>query len=297
MADSERWERFTFRSGDVVISTPSKCGTTWMQTIVVSLLLDTPAPEQPIAEMSPWLDMKVRTEQDVFAALDAQRHRRAIKTHTPLDGVPRRDDVTYIAVIRHPLDVALSDLDHAENMVDGRAVELLRDAGAEPTGPSPRAAAPDGPAGYLRWFIDNVNEPTGSGPYGLADYCQQVRTYWDERDAPNVHLFHYADMWADLDDEMRHVASALGTPVDEDRWAAFVDAATLASMRSRASVTAPDAHLGLWRSPERFFRAGGTRDWASLLTADELAHFEARLHALARDAEPWIVRGRAALEE
>ena len=39
-ADSSRWERFTFRPGDVVISTPSKCGTTWMQTIVGMLLLD-----------------------------------------------------------------------------------------------------------------------------------------------------------------------------------------------------------------------------------------------------------------
>jgi hypothetical protein len=35
-----RWERFTVRSDDVIISTPSKCGTTWMQMIVGMLLLD-----------------------------------------------------------------------------------------------------------------------------------------------------------------------------------------------------------------------------------------------------------------
>jgi hypothetical protein len=30
MADSDRWRRFAFRDGDIVITTPSKCGTTWM---------------------------------------------------------------------------------------------------------------------------------------------------------------------------------------------------------------------------------------------------------------------------
>ena len=42
-ADSARWERFDFRDDDIVISTPSKCGTTWMQNIVGSLVLNRPA--------------------------------------------------------------------------------------------------------------------------------------------------------------------------------------------------------------------------------------------------------------
>jgi len=55
-----------------------------------------------------------------------------------------------------------------------------------------------------------LQAPTGSGPYGLADYCEQIRTYWDAREAPNVHLFHYADLWAEREGEMRRVASVLG---------------------------------------------------------------------------------------
>src|SRR5262245_65757738 len=86
MADSSRWERFRFRPDDVVISTPAKCGTTWMQTIVGMLLLDRVDLGAPISAFSPWLDMQIRTEDEVFAMLDAQEHRRFIKTHTPLDG-------------------------------------------------------------------------------------------------------------------------------------------------------------------------------------------------------------------
>lgn len=116
MADSARWERFTFRPDDVVISTPSKCGTTWMQNIVGMLLLDRTDLGAPISTFSPWLDMLIRDDAEVFGILERQDHRRFIKTHTPLDGVPRHESVTYIAVARHPLDVALSDWDHSENM-------------------------------------------------------------------------------------------------------------------------------------------------------------------------------------
>jgi hypothetical protein len=294
MADSARWERFRLRDGDIIITTPSKCGTTWTQQIVGMLLRDT-LELPPIGTISPWLDMQVRTEEEVFGLLDAQTGRRFIKTHTPLDGLPFVPSVTYLAVIRHPLDVALSDRDHASNMLRLRAVKLREAvAGAYVPEIEPETP-PDDPGDFLRWFVDNHEQPAGSGPYGLEDYCQQVRTYWDARHEPNVHLFHYADMWRDLDGEMRRMAKALGVTIDEARWPEFVKAATLDSMRARASATAPDAHLGLWQSAEEFFHVGGSRDWAALLTSQDIAHFHARLDELAGDAADWVTRGRSAL--
>jgi len=293
MADSSRWERFERRPGDVIITTPAKCGTTWMQTIV-GILLNQRTDLPPIGTISPWLDMQVRTEDEVFGLLDAQTGRRFIKTHTPLDGLPVDQSVTYLAVIRHPLDVALSDRDHMSNMLRDKAEELREAAVGKYEPVIEREEAPDDPADYLRWFIDNHEQPSGSGPYGLEDYSQQVGTYWDSRAEPNVHLFHYADMWNDLDGEMRRIAAALGVDVEESRWPEFVEAATLSSMRARAAEAAPDAHLGLWQSTEGFFRVGGTRDWASLLSPDDLKHFDERLHALAGGAYDWIIEGRKA---
>ena len=246
MADSARWERFTFRPGDVVISTPSKCGTTWMQTIVGMLLLDRVDLGAPISTLSPWLDMLIRTDDEVFGLLDGRRTVGSSRPTRRSTGCRVIDEVTYIAVIRHPLDVAMSDADHFENERAERAIELRTRAVGPPDLPGQELPFDD-PAGYLRWFIDNDVAPTGSGPDGLADYCEQIRTYWDAREAPNVHLFHYADLWADRDGEMRRVAAVLGVPIDEDRWPAFVEAAGLESMRSRADDTAPEAHLGLWR--------------------------------------------------
>ena len=164
----------------------------------------------------------------------------------------------------------------------------------------PEGALDDAPQetdAYLRWFIDNEVEPTGSGPYGLADYSNQVLTYWNARSEHNVRLFHYADLWADRDREMRKVAAALEVDVDEARWSSFVEAAGIESMRVHAADTAPEVAGGIWRSPERFFRVGGARNWSSLLDDRDIAHFYERLRELAGAATDWVLRGRVALEE
>src|ERR1700722_1052014 len=114
--DSDRWRSFEFRPGDIVISTPSKCGTTWIQMICALLIFQSPPITTPLSVVSPWLDMLSRARRDVLADLEGQRHRRFIKTHTPLDGLPIDRSVTYICVGRDPRDVALSMDNHMANL-------------------------------------------------------------------------------------------------------------------------------------------------------------------------------------
>src|SRR5580704_15729994 len=102
--DSARWSGFPFRDGDIVISTRSKSGTTWMQMICALLVFQSPELPAPIADLSPWVDHLTAPIDDVLALLEAQRHRRFVKSHTPLDGVPADRRATYVVVARHPLD-------------------------------------------------------------------------------------------------------------------------------------------------------------------------------------------------
>lgn len=51
--------------------------------------------------------MVTRARADVLADLEAEAHRRFIKTRTPLDGIPADPAVTYIRVGRDPRDAAL----------------------------------------------------------------------------------------------------------------------------------------------------------------------------------------------
>src|SRR5262245_59218360 len=116
LADSRRWDGFAFRPGDIVISTPPKCGTTWTQMLCALLIFDGPAFPAPLDQVSPWLDLRIRPLAEVTAAYAAQSHRRFIKTHTPLDGLPWHPDVTYLVVGRDPRDVSISFEHHAANM-------------------------------------------------------------------------------------------------------------------------------------------------------------------------------------
>jgi aryl sulfotransferase len=296
MADTSRWQRFPFRTDDVVITTPTKCGTTWTQQIVALLTLDSDELDVPLTQISPWLDTTIDTDQAVFGLLAAQRHRRIIKTHSPLDGIPFHSSVTYIAVVRHPLDVALSRRDHAGNLNVDQIVALRSAATGEFTPADEDVPPSDDAAGYLRWWIHNDLPPDGNGPRGLADFCHQARTYWARRGEPNVHLLHYRDLHANLSGEIAILADTLGVEPDATRLAYVADAASLDAMRKKAGSAVPFADRGIWQSNEAFFTQGGERDWSSILNADDLDHFHRRGLELAGQAWPWVVNGRSALD-
>jgi aryl sulfotransferase len=112
--DSGRWLGFRFRPGDIVISTRRKTGTTWLQMICALLVFQAPELPGPLWRLSPWLDNVSVPHDMLYRELDEQRHRRFIKTHTPLDGIPLDPGVTYIVTARHPLDAYVSLCHHFE---------------------------------------------------------------------------------------------------------------------------------------------------------------------------------------
>ena len=62
---------------------------------------------------------------------------------------------------------------------------------------------------------------------------------WSRRHEGNVLLFHYADLSADLEAEMRRLAGRLGIEVPEQTWPMLVAAASFENMRSHADDLAP----------------------------------------------------------
>ena len=155
MQDSIRWDGFELRDSDVVISTPPKCGTTWTQMLCALLIFDGPEFPAPLSTLSPWLDQTIRPLDEVVAAYGAQHHRRFIKTHTPLDGIPLRENVTYVVVGRDPRDVMISMEHHLENLDFDRVLALREHAVGNhdlDTLPQRPLASAD-PAERLRSFV------------------------------------------------------------------------------------------------------------------------------------------------
>jgi hypothetical protein len=293
-ADSRRWDEFAFRPGDIIISTPPKCGTTWTQMLCALLIFDGPTFPAPLDQVSPWLDMCLRPLAEVTAALAAQTHRRVIKTHTPLDGIPLHPEVTYLVVGRDPRDVAISWEHHAANVDFARFLELRAAAvGNEDLAELPARPVPS--ADPVERFRAFVADETPGGSVTLASMLQHLDTGWQRRRDANVALFHYADLTADLAGELLRLARVLGIPCSPERACELAPEASLARMRERSAEVTPNASKGTWKDARAFFRSGGTGEWRARVSAADLAAYEARVAALVGpDLAAWVHGGRPA---
>jgi hypothetical protein len=296
VGDSARWTGFPFRPDDIVISTPPKCGTTWTQMICALLVLQRTDLGAPLSTLSPWLDMLSRARRDVVADLEAQPHRRFIKTHTPLDGLPVAPGVTFICVARDPRDVALSMDGHRDNM-DFDQFLVERDVAARIDGfdvsdvpPSPPRAATERER-FWQW-VDDDTPPAERGS-SLRHTLWHLRTFWVRRADPAVVLLHYDELKADLDGSMRGLAARLGIEVPDALWPELVAAATFDAMRSRAATVAPTTRgRSFWRDDSQFFRRGTSGQWRDLLDEDDLARYRRRVASLApADLAAWAHGG------
>jgi hypothetical protein len=291
LTDSSRWRQFPLRRGDIVISVPSKCGTTWMQMICALLIFQTPDLPAALTTVSPWLDMRLRPLADVTRALEVQRHRRFIKTHTPLDGLPQLPGVTYVVVGRDPRDVAVS-MDHHRANLDDQVIHRLLVSGEEaPTGPPTTPGRPASKRERVLWWIHD-QRPATQNLASLRTMVHHLGQAWERRNEPAVILVHHADLSRDLAGQMQRLADQLGIGVPRTRWPALVEAATLASMRANAHHLVPDERLGLFTSNSAFFHSGEPGQWSEVLTGTDLAAYDTLIGSLASpDFIDWIENG------
>jgi hypothetical protein len=281
--DNGRWEDFPFRQGDIVLSTRSKSGTTWVQMICALFVFQTAELPAPLAELSPWLDWRVVPRDEVLATLAAQRHRRFIKTHTPLDGLPLDPRATYVVVARDPLDLAVSLYHHGENLDRARIATLTGQP--PPDHVAPRPPLPE----WLRAWVEWEGSPRESLD-SLPGVLHHLTDAWARRSEGNVVLVHYDDLSRDLAATMRRLADRLGFDVPADRWPVLVEAAGFEAMRDRADELAPDRR-GALRDRRRFFRRGTSGAGREALGPEGVARYEARTRALAPgDLLAWLHR-------
>ncbi len=274
--DNRRWDHFEHRPGDIFVCTPPKCGTTWMQTIVATLLFHDREMPRPVMEVAPWRDARFTPLDVVLERLAAQQHRRAIKTHTPADGIPWYPTGSYIVVGRDGRDAFMSFLNHLRNMRPDAVALLIESAIAEGIELGPPPALGDDHEYFAEWLTDGT-------------MFHHIATFWERRDEPNILFVHYNDMKADLEGEMRRVAGFLDIDVPEERWPELVEDCSFASMKARG-----DAEIGPFErlfvgGAQTFFHKGTNGRWHDVLGADELAAYERRAaELLPTAARDWL---------
>jgi aryl sulfotransferase len=279
ISSSPRWQALPHRAGDIVVCTPPKVGTTWTQGIVRSLIAGHEEPTGSIPIDAPWVDARFEPIETVVARLEAQTHRRCLKSHTPADGIPLFADAHYIAVYRGGLDSFMSWVNHwngmrMENM--GATIDEAVADGVDLTALPP--PSDDIHEMFRQWLED---------PPQLA----HLDTWWPLRAEPNVTVLHYADLLADLEGEMRRLAERLVIDVPDDAWPRVVARCSIDEMR--------EAHRGHEQldhhfdgGADRFFHQGTNGRWRTVLTDEETTAYEAMVSArLPDDVRGWFEHG------
>jgi aryl sulfotransferase len=297
-ADSTRWQRYEPRPNDIVISTPAKSGTTWTQEIVRQLVFcgQPHAPERDslaLSQVSPWLEQRRFPLDDVLNRLDAQQHRRFIKAHLPLDGLPYFPQVKYIVVGRDARDAAMSMWNHYSEFVDAQFERSrhLPEGFGEPLPPPPS----DIHTFWHNWITRGSFAWVSEG-YPFMSVMHNIQSWWNYRHLPNIHFVHYSDLKSDLTGEIRRVAEFLAIPLVDEWMPLIAQAVTLDAMREREDRLDPGMK-NVWKEGARsFFHKGTNGRWRDVLSAEELDLYEAKAaQVLTPDCQAWLEQGRVAL--
>jgi aryl sulfotransferase len=261
--DSTIWNDFAFRDDDIVIATYAKSGTTWTQQIVAQLLFDG-AEGLEVAEMSPWLDLRVPQKDVKLAALEAQTHRRFLKTHLPVDALVLSPKAKYIYIGRDGRDVVWSMYNHHASAND-LWYQVLNDT---PGRVGPPIGRP--PASVRDYFVEWLEQDG----HPFWPFWENVRSWWEVRHLPNVMLLHYADLKADMAGGIRRIADFLGIPIDEERWPAILEHCSFDYMKAHAERSVPLGGIIFEGGAQSFIHKGTNGRWRDGLTPDDIRAYE-----------------------
>jgi hypothetical protein len=291
VSDSDRWDRFMHRAGDIIVCAAPKNGTTWTQMLCALLVHQSPILPQPLTRLSRWVERTNEPIETVDAEFAHQTHRRVLKSHTPLDGLPYWDDAAYVVCGRDPRDAFLSLIDNFRNLSVRTVAEACEAIGMPGATELPFPLEPN--VFFPIWQTMGAH-PWMEDGLPLVSMSYFAQSFWTWRKLPNICFLHYADLTADLDAEMRRLSAFLGIAVDETVWESLVEAGSFGAMRACADGAAPGAHTGEWRSNDDFFRRARMGEWRRVLSEENQALYE-RLSAqrLEPKLKLWLEGGRA----
>ncbi len=289
--DSTRWRAFEPRDGDVVVTTSYKSGTTWMQQILHSLIFKGDPEAPPPFVASPWLDARFHGPlEEVAERLQGQTHRRFVKSHLPLDGLPYYPQARYVVVARDARDVFMSLWNHYGSYTDA-VLERLNDMdgwSGEPLAPR----HDDIRRLWRDWMTRGWFEWESEG-WPFWSNLHHTQTYWEYRQLPNLLFVHYSDLLADPAGQIQRVADFLEIGLGAEELAAALELSSIDSMRTRMTQQADEFLRQIFKGgAETFVYKGTNGRWRGVLGDEDLELYAAaKRRVLTPDCARWLERG------
>ncbi len=280
--DSTVWNDFPFRDDDIIIATYAKTGTTWVQQIISQLIFNGEE-GLPVADMSPWLDLRIPPNEVKLAGVEAQTHRRFMKTHLPVDALVFSEKVKYIYIARDGRDVLWSLYNHHTTANDAWYEALNETPGL--VGP-PIGKPGDDIVQYYHDWLDQDGYPFWS-------FWENVQTWWDIRDLPNVNLIHFGALKDDMPGEIRKIAAFLEIEIDESMWDTILHHCSFDYMKAHATPSVPLGGAFWDGGAEQFIHKGVNGRWKDTLSDVESKKYENLADAaLGEECAQWLASGQ-----
>ncbi len=185
---------FQARSTDVLITTPPKAGTTWMQQILHQLRTGGDESFSSIDEVVPWLERQ-RLGKSFLQALDYYEsipNPRVFKTHCTAEQTPGIDTAYIILTSRDPRDCCVSFYHHLLNMTDEACLNA-------------KIVRPNSFEEYIERWLDS------------AVWYRNVKSWWPYYNHEKVLWLRYQDMKSDLSASIDQIVNFLGWDVSPDQ--------------------------------------------------------------------------------
>ncbi len=236
---------------DVIVATYAKSGTNWMMQIAHQLLFHGKGEFNHIHEVAPWPDSPAPLGkyaiplEDPSVWMASPEKKRVIKTHLNWELIPYAESARYIAVIRDPKDVFVSNYFFAKAL-GGAAVPSVDT--------------------WYRMFVSE-NFPLG------GSWAVNAAGYWAQRNRPNVLVLSFKSMKRDLAGTVRRVAEFLDVRVGEDVLESVCTRAGFSYMKDN------DAKFSVWKmtpwsSYGTMVRKGQQGGSSELLSAEQQRHID-----------------------
>ena len=253
---------------DVFVMTYAKSGTNWMMQIAHQLIYHGKGEYDHLHEVVPWPDTVIMPGFMKKYAIplaeathwkQSPEQKRVIKTHFNWDLLPHSNDARYIAVIRDPKDVFVSNYLFVRDGVYGRGMPSVD-----------------------TWFDLYMS---ASFPLG-GSWAVNTAGYWAERHRPNVLVLSFKSMKCDLRGAVVKVADFLNIRASDELVNEVCRLSSFDYMKQNDHKYAI-GQVVPWRKPGSMIRTGRQGGSSELLSLERQRqvdrHFIAELQQLGSD--------------
>ena len=142
-------------------------------------------------------------------------------------------------------------------------------------------------------IVQYYNEWLDGDGFPFWSFWDNIRTWWEIRDLPNVLFLHYNNLKEDMPGGIRRMADFLDIEINEESWPKILKHCSFDYMKENATKSTPLGGLFWDEGAKVFIHQGQNGRWRDLLSAEDIARYERiAVQKLGEECAYWLATGK-----